>query len=186
MEDDVVRTERLLMRRTEVRDLGPMHIVLSNPEAMRYWSSPPHASLHQSREWLKAMMASPESESDDFVVEYQGRVIGKAGFWRLPEIGYIFHPDNWSRGFGFECLSALIARTFRRSAFDGLLADVDPRNTASLRLLARLGFIETRREAATILVGDEWCDSVYLELKRQDWQRSSIGAAENRMRLHNS
>ena len=184
MEEDVVRTERLLMRRAEVRDLGPMHAVLSSPEAMRYWATPPHTSLHQSREWLKAMMASPENESDDLVVEYQGRVIGKAGFWRLPEIGYVFHPDSWGMGLGFECLSALIDRAFRRFAFDGLLADVDPRNTGSLRLLAKLGFVETRREAATILVGDEWCDSVYLELKREDWRRSSIGAADNPMRLH--
>ena len=183
MEEDVVRTERLLMRRAEVRDLGPMHVVLSNAEAMRYWSTPPHASLHQSREWLKAMMASPENESDDFVVEYQGRVIGKAGFWRLPEIGYVFHPDSWGRGLGFECLSALIDRAFRRFAFDALLADVDPRNAGSLRLLAKLGFVETRRETATILVGDEWCDSVYLELRREDWQRAPIGAAESQVRL---
>lgn len=154
------------MRRAEVRDLGPMHGLLSNVEAMRYWSTPPHSSLHQSREWLKEMMASPETESDDFVVEYEGRVIGKAGFWRLPEIGYIFHPDTWGMGLGYECLSALIDRVFRRFEIETLLADVDPRNTASLKLLAKLGFAETRRASATILVGEEWCDSVYLELSR--------------------
>ena len=170
MEDNIVRTERLLMRRAEVRDLGPMHVVLSSPEAMRYWSTRPHTTLHQSREWLKAMMASPETECDDFVVEYEGHVIGKAGFWRLPEIGYILHPDKWGRGLGFECLSALIDRAFRRFDFDALLADVDPRNTGSLRLLGKLGFVETRRAPATILVGEEWCDSVYLQLERKNWQ----------------
>lgn len=177
MEDNIVRTERLLMRRAEVRDLGPMHAVLSNPEAMRYWSTPPHATLHQSREWIKAMMASPEDESDDFVVEHEGRVIGKAGFWRLPEIGYIFHPDSWGRGLGFECLSALIDRVFLRSSFNSLLADVDPRNAASLRLLAKLGFIETRRAQATILVGEQWCDSIYLELGRESWAAARDRAA---------
>ena len=170
MEDNIVRTERLLMRRAEVRDLGPLHDVLSNPDAMRYWSTPPHASLHQSLEWLKDMMASPETESDDFVVECEGRVIGKAGFWRLPEVGYIFHPDSWGRGVGFECLSALIDRAFRRFEFHSVMADVDPRNTASLRLLAKLGFVETGRDQATILVGEEWCDSVYLELRRGAWR----------------
>lgn len=171
MDDNIVRTERLLMRRAEVRDLGALHALLSNKEAMRYWSTPPHSSLHQSREWLKGMMASPEGESDDFVVEYEGRVIGKAGFWRLPEIGYIFHPDKWGRGLGLECLTALIDRAFRRCDVDTLCADVDPRNAASLRLLAKLGFSETRRESATILVGDEWCDSVYLELTGEAWRQ---------------
>lgn len=169
MDGDIVKTERLLMRRAEVRDLGAMHAVLSNAQAMRYWSTLPHTSLHQSREWLKAMMASSETESDDFVVEHEGRVIGKAGFWQLPEVGYILHPDSWRRGFGFECLSALLDRAFRRFAFDALRADVDPRNAGSLRLLAKLGFVETRRARSTTLVGDEWCDSVYLELQRTRW-----------------
>jgi ribosomal-protein-alanine N-acetyltransferase len=176
MQDDVVRTERLLMRRAEVRDLGALHTILSNACAMRYWSTPPHSSLHQSREWLKAMMASPDEESDDFVVEYDGKVIGKAGFWRLPEIGYIFHPDYWGRGLAFECLSALIGRAFDRWSVEELVADVDPRNTASLRLLSRLGFIETRRAKATILVGEEWCDSVFLELRRD--QRPGSGVSK--------
>jgi RimJ/RimL family protein N-acetyltransferase len=171
MEANIVRTERLLMRRAEVRDLGPMHAILSNVEAMRYWSTPPHGTLHQSREWLKGMMASPETESDDFVVEFEGHVIGKAGFWRLPEIGYIFHPDSWGRGLAFECLSALVERAFLRFDIDTLLADVDPRNAASYRLLVKLGFIETRRETATLLIGDEWCDSVFLELARENWRR---------------
>ena len=170
MHDAIVTTERLVMRRAEVRDLGALHAILANADAMRYWATLPHATLHQTREWLKDMMASPETESDDFVVEFEGRVIGKAGFWRLPEIGYIFHPDIWGRGLAFECLSALIARVLTRFDADALLADVDPRNTGSLRLLARLGFVETRRARATLLVGDVWCDSVYLELSRENWR----------------
>ena len=166
MEDNIVRTARLVMRRAEVRDLGAMHAILSNPVAMRYWSTLPHKPLGESREWLKAMMASPETESDDFVVTLEGRVIGKAGFWRLPEIGYIFHPDHWGQGLARECLSAIIARAFQRSAMDAINADVDPRNQASLGLLGKLGFVETGRKQATWLIGDEWCDSVYLELRR--------------------
>lgn len=173
MKDDVVRTERLVMRRAEVRDLAPLHRVLSDHEAMRYWSTPPHGTLHQTRRWLKEMMASPDDASDDFVVEFEGEVIGKAGFWRLPEIGYILHPDYWGRGLGHECLSALVARAFERPEIDSLIADVDPRNAASLRLLAKLGFVETRRAQRTILVGEDWCDSIYLELRRDGWKSAT-------------
>jgi RimJ/RimL family protein N-acetyltransferase len=45
-----------------------------------------------------------------------------------------------------------------------LTADVDPRNQPSLRLLERFGFVVTGAASRTWLVGDEWCDSVYLEL----------------------
>ena len=52
-------------------------------------------------------------------------------------------------------------------AFDGVcIADVDPRNAASLGLLRKLGFVETRHARCTIKVGEEWCDSVYLALRR--------------------
>ena len=51
-------------------------------------------------------------------------------------------------------------------AIEAIKADVDPRNQGSLRLLARLGFVETHRAGRTWLVGDEWCDSVYLALPR--------------------
>jgi [ribosomal protein S5]-alanine N-acetyltransferase len=49
---------------------------------------------------------------------------------------------------------------------DQLLADVDPRNTASLRVLQKLGFTVTGTAENTFLLGDEWCHSVYLALPR--------------------
>ena len=60
----------------------------------------------------------------------------------------------------------MIARTFADFDIERVTADVDPRNTASLALLHRLGFAETHRAARTWLVGEEWCDSVYLALPR--------------------
>jgi len=49
---------------------------------------------------------------------------------------------------------------------DAITADVDPRNEASLRLLGRLGFIETGRATATYEIEGEISDSVYLALRR--------------------
>lgn len=143
-----------------------MHAVFSNTAAMRYWSTPPHTRLRQTRAWLEGMIASEAEGSDDFVVEYRGRVIGKAGCWRLPEIGFVLHPDYWGMGLAAEALTAVIGRVFETHPFDALQADVDPRNIRSLALLKRLGFVETHRARRTWQVGEEWCDSVYLSLPR--------------------
>jgi RimJ/RimL family protein N-acetyltransferase len=112
------------------------------------------------------MSAAPSDHRDDFVVEHEGRAIGKAGCWRLPEVGYILHPDYWGQGLASEALTAVIGHVFSTRAIEAIKADVDPRNEGSLRLLARLGFVETHRAERTWLVGEEWCDSVYLALKR--------------------
>ena len=147
-------------------DLEAMHAVLSDPLATRYWSTLPHEDLEQTRAWLESMASAPPDESDDFVVERNGRVIGKAGFWRLPEIGFILHPDHWGQGIAFEALSPLIPRAFARFRVEKLVADVDPANDASIRLLGKLGFREVRREKNTWNIGGKWHDSVFLELPR--------------------
>lgn len=163
---DELSTPRLRLRRARPDDLAAMHAVLSHPQAMRYWSTPPHDDLEQTRVWLGKMIAADPAESDDFVIEFEGRVIGKAGFHSLPDLGYILHPDGWGQGIAREAVSAVIARVFDRFPLDEVVADVDPRNEASLRLLARLGFVEVRRAQRTWKVGEEWCDSVYLALTR--------------------
>jgi len=143
-----------------------MHLVLSDARAMRYWSTPPHQYLDQTRAWLRRMIDNPPEESFDFVIEHEGRVIGKAGMWQLPEIGFILHPDFWGQGFAREALEAVIAEVFARFPVPRISADVDPRNAACLRLLPGLGFQETGRARNTWHVGGEWCDSVYLARAR--------------------
>jgi ribosomal-protein-alanine N-acetyltransferase len=162
-----IRTARLTLRRARIDDLDAIHAVLGDPRAMRFWSTPPHAGLAETRLWLESMIDAPAGASDDYVVEHEGRVIGKAGCHRLPDIGFILHPDYWGQGLAREALEAVIARLFSKYPMDALTADVDPRNAASLGLLKGLGFVETGRAKGTWQVGEESCDSVYLALRRK-------------------
>jgi RimJ/RimL family protein N-acetyltransferase len=164
-------TPRLILRRAQRSDLDDLHRAFSDPRAMRYWSRPEHATLAETRRFLDTMRARTsqgQMASDDFVIEHQGRAIGKAGAWALPEIGFLLHPDHWGQGLASEAMRAIIPYLFATHPVDRLTADVDPRNAACLRLLGRLGFVETRRAEKTILWGSEWCDSIYLALPRSD------------------
>lgn len=161
-----ITTERLVLRRAREEDLAALHRVLSDTQAMRYWSSLPHTSLEETREWLGNMISSDPAVSDDYLIELDGEVIGKAGCYRLPDIGYIIHPEHWGRGLASEALRAIIPSIFARHPIPAITADIDPRNTASLRLLERLGFAVTGRGSRTWHIGDEWCDSVYFALPR--------------------
>ena len=163
---DPILTERLLMRRARPTDLDDVHAILSDPRAMRYWSRPEHETIEETRRFLEFLCGCPGNGGDDWAIELDGRVIGKAGSWAPPEVGFILHPDHWGAGIAFEAMSALIPVLFARHDVPALTADVDPRNAASLALLARLGFREAGRAARTLLWRDEWCDSVYLALPR--------------------
>ena len=161
-----LRTPRLLLRRPRLDDLEAFYSVMSNPQAMRYWSTLPHASIDVTRPWLELMIARSASGGEGFVIEFEGRVVGDVGAGRLPEFGFMVHPEYWGRGIATEAAGAFIAYAFETLSVDRLTADVDPRNTASLRVLGKLGFVETGRAERTFLLGDEWCDSVYLALPR--------------------
>ena len=169
-------TERLLLRTAESGDLDAMHAVLSDPRATLWWSTPPHETLDESRTWLDAMIANGP-DHPDFVIELDGRVIGKAGFWRLPEVGYILHPDVWGQGLAAEAVGAAIDHVFETRDLDILTADVDPENAASIRLLQRLGFVRTGFAERTWNVGGVWKDSLFYALSRADRASRVAGQA---------
>ena len=163
-------TPRLVLRRARPDDVDDLHQVFSSPDAMRWWSTTPHETREQTVEWLKSMIAADPENNDDFVIEAQGRVIGKAGFWRLPEVGYILHPGHWGRGLATEALTAVIDHVMTTRDIDAVTADVDPANAASIRLLTRLGFEQTGAASRTWLVGGVWMDSLYFGLNRDRWK----------------
>jgi len=160
----MIRTARLLLRPADWRDLDAFHAILSNQQAMRYWSTLPHGTREQTRDWLQAMIETPPGEGEDWVIELHGRAVGKAGLWRFPEIGFILHPGYWGQGFECEALEPVIERAFSVHRLPSIFADVDPRNTTSLKLLSGLGFAESGRAQRTLRLGEEWCDSIYLQL----------------------
>jgi len=159
-----IRTERLLLRPARANDLEAFHTILSSPNATAYWSTPPHSDIAETQAWLAAMLSIDPAKGEDFAIELDGRVIGKAGLFEFPEIGFILHPDAWGKGYAAEALRPVLERAFSIHHLNHVEADVDPRNEASLRLLQRLGFAETGRAQRTWKVGEEWCDSVYLSL----------------------
>ncbi len=157
-------TDRLTLRPFRESDIDPLHAVLSDRQAMRYWG--PHDTREETENFVRGTMAAPPSMSCDFVLEHERRAIGKAGMWKRPEIGFFVAPAFQRKGFAREALQAVIPHLFSAYDMDALTADVDPRNAASIALLEGLGFTETHRAEKTIEIMGEMCDSIYFALSR--------------------
>jgi ribosomal-protein-alanine N-acetyltransferase len=163
----MIRTPRLVLRPARADDLEALHKVFSDPRAMRYWSHPAHETRDLTAVVIERMIAAAQKLGTEFVLEFEGAVIGKAGMWRLGEIGYILHPEHWGKGLAREALEAVLPHAFARHPdLAEIIAEIDPRNTASASLLTRLGFHETHRAERTLEVNGEWCDSAYYALPR--------------------
>jgi [ribosomal protein S5]-alanine N-acetyltransferase len=158
-------TARLVLRAPRADDLAAFHAIMSDRRAMAHWSTLPHPDLATTERWMQPMLAQAQT-GHERVIECDGQVIGKAGGYRLPDVGFILRPDHWGRGYATEAMAAILPFIWATSATDHLLADVDPLNPGSLRVLAKLGFHETHRAERTFCLGGVWADSVYLRLDR--------------------
>ena len=164
LDKSAIKTKRLVLRHFKVEDAVALHPIFADREAMRFWSSAPK-SLAQTEEFVReTIRAYQAGTGDDFVVLFEGAVIGKAGLWRANEIGFIFFRSVWGAGIASEAVRAIMSRASMRGV-TSIIADVDPRNERCLRLLEKLGFVQTGAAKRTVLVDDEWADSVYLEAR---------------------
>lgn len=165
MGEATLQTARLVLRPARVSDLADLNVVMSDHQTMRYWSQEAHRDLAETEASLARMMAG-NHRGQDFVMELEGRVVGKAGAYALPEVGFILRRDLWGQGLATEAMRCLIPHIFATTDVPALTADVDPRNLGSLRVLERLGFRETGRAERTFFLYGEWADSIYLALAR--------------------
>ncbi len=143
-------TGRLAVRRFLASDGSGLHAYLSRPEAVRFEPYPV-----QSAQDCERLVRERASDPAFWAVclAYSGELVGNLYLsrehpeaWRTYELGYVFNPDYWGRGYATESAAALVSKCFAEGAHR-IIARCNPQNLASWRLLERLGF---RREGHSL------------------------------------
>ena len=124
------------------------------------------------------MISSSSNGISDFVIVLQSleppSVIGKVGVWNpeTSEIGFMLSRAYWGNGYMAEAISALLEHLWsgKGGEMPRLIADIDPRNDASLTVMRKFGFREVGYEESTVETHLGWCDSVYLALENPNWK----------------
>jgi RimJ/RimL family protein N-acetyltransferase len=138
----VLETPRLRLRPRRIDDADAMHGTFADPEAMRYWTGPPHTDVAQTRAdfdrrdpaWRAWAITLRDDDTAIGMVAAGEKRQGK-----VSELGYMLARAHWGSGIAREAISAVIDQLFaegQRKVF----ADTDPDNAASRGLLERLGF----------------------------------------------
>jgi RimJ/RimL family protein N-acetyltransferase len=183
---DPLRTERLVLRFFTVGDLEAAHDMQSRPEVARYlyWNPRDRAGAARSLQ-EKLHCTSIEAEGDilNLAVERAsgGPVIGDlmlryvSAVHQQAEVGYVFHPDAQGQGLATEAARAIVDLAFRELRAHRVFGQIDARNTASARVLERVGM---RREAHLVeneWVKGEWIDEVIYAVLADEWARPRSG-----------
>jgi aminoglycoside 6'-N-acetyltransferase len=173
-----LETERLRLRGHRADDLEPLLSYYSDPDVARYipwepWSRA-DAEKHLRKRLARTCLTGPDSVLG-LVVEREGRVIGDVVLWPADEtmergeMGWAFHPDVAGQGYATEAVRALVGAAFGTFRMRRVLAQVDPRNTASLRLCERVGMTREAHLREDSWVKGEWADTVVYGLLAREW-----------------
>jgi [ribosomal protein S5]-alanine N-acetyltransferase len=174
-----IATARLTLRPPRHGDEDALFALHSDAEVMRYFSEPPWTDPERAVRQIDDDAAG--FERGDFfrfaiVLNETQSLIGNCGLFALhrqnrrAEIGYALQRQHWGKGYMKEALGALLAHAFVDLDLNRLEADIDPRNTASIVCLERLGFLSEGYLRERWIVGGEVCDSALYGLLRRDWQ----------------
>jgi [ribosomal protein S5]-alanine N-acetyltransferase len=163
-----MQTTRLIFRDLTVDDFDAVHAYASDPEVTRYTAFGPN-TLEQTKEFLErhvAESAQADRASYNFglVHKQTNRLIGSCGLMRSspdgPQygFGYVLHKDFWGQGLASEATAELIRFGFDELRAHRLWAHVFVGNTASERVLRKLGFRYEGCALKSFFVRDTWYD----------------------------
>jgi ribosomal-protein-alanine N-acetyltransferase len=179
LSDVRLETPRLILREYEESDWRDILAYAADPDTLRYRLAEP-ATEAEVREGL-AHIRSQRQETPRLRYELApvrrdtGQVIGWVPLLLTPpalqeaEIGWTLARAHWGQGYATEAAHAVLAFAFETLELHRVWARCQPENTASWRIMEKLGM---RREAHFVecqFARGRWVDNYYYALLAREW-----------------
>jgi len=129
----VIETARLVIRPLAGHERDELFALWRDPVNERVTS----ADDARVRWWLSRVWGVWERGSGALVGDCSIHFETDFGEW---ELSYGFRRDRWGRGYATEAARACVRHGFEQLGLARIVADVDPANVASQRVLAKCGF----------------------------------------------
>ncbi|ANZ36391.1 hypothetical protein BBK82_10285 [Lentzea guizhouensis] len=179
--DYPLETTRLLLRPFTTGDLADYAAYRTHPDVNRYLLN--KVTTHAAAADLLAAKAArtsltPDGQALSLAVFWPeaNRVVGDVVFkWlseehRQGEIGYVFNPEFGGRGLAGEAAGELLRFGFEELGLHRIVAQANPENVPSWRLMERLGMRKEAYHRQNLLVEGEWLDLVTYSVLAREWR----------------
>lgn len=176
----VLSTARLRLRQFRTEDIEAIHECFADHDAMRFWDRPAHTKRIETekvvresidcdpRHFQSWAVADAETDCCLGLVNYHDRHTD----FRRVSIGYMINPMLHGRGFATEAVSALVTYCFGPLGAHRIQAFIDPRNSASRKLVENLGFRNEGLLRDNLRVGEVWRSDMIYGLLLPDLKRT--------------
>jgi RimJ/RimL family protein N-acetyltransferase len=173
-------TDRLVLRPFTFADVDDVWAYMRLPEVGQHmlWAARDRA---QSTEALTRMIAENSLENDgDYLtlavtITGASTVVGHVELGLVSaehqqgEIGYVFHPDYQGKGFATEAARAMVRLGFDELGLHRLIGRCSARNTASAKLMTRLGMRQEARFVDCRKVNGQWREELVFAILHREW-----------------
>jgi [ribosomal protein S5]-alanine N-acetyltransferase len=145
----ILETERLVLRRFELKDLDDLFALYRDEEIRRYFPEGV-LSFDQTKEELEWFLNGhprfPELGLWATVNKETGEFMGRCGLlpWIIKdrqevEVAYLLGKKFWGQGFASEAAFGIVRHAFEDLDLSRLICLIDPENTASAKVAERIG-----------------------------------------------
>jgi RimJ/RimL family protein N-acetyltransferase len=147
----ILETERLVLREWTLGDAQALFEICCDAEVMLYiGTGKPYKTVDEAEKFLRwAVVYQKENGFCRWAVveKASGKIVGSCGYAYThempePELGYLFERAVWGKGFATEAARACLNYGFEKLGFREIIAITDLENTASQRVLEKIGFAQ--------------------------------------------
>jgi ribosomal-protein-alanine N-acetyltransferase len=143
----ILETPRLLLRELVPADLDDLHLILGDPETMRFYPEPKtRAGTLTWIEWCRRSYRDNGFGLWALIMEETGALVGDCGLMlqdvegeQLLEVGYHVRRSHWRQGLATEAALACRDHAFEVVGVDRLIALVRVENVPSAGVARKLG-----------------------------------------------
>ncbi|WP_199853694.1 GNAT family N-acetyltransferase [Plantactinospora sp. BB1] len=163
-----LRTPRLLLRDFDPSDEAAVHAFAGDPVVTRYTDWGPNTPA-ESAAFVRgcvAQAADPHRTAFNLAAVADGVLVGSVAVWvenvthRRGEIGFVFHPSVWNRGYATEAARELVRFGIAELGLHRISATCHPENIGSARVLGKAGLRQEGRLRDHLLARGRWRDSL--------------------------
>lgn len=174
-----LHTARLVMRPFTEADSDAMFALHSSAPVLRYWDSPPWGERSRAARFIAACkQMEQEGSGARLAIERAADgvfigwccLVGWNPVYRSATMGYCLDDAAWGQGFATEAAGTLLHWAFDTIDLNRVQAETDTRNTASSRVLEKLGFVREGMLRENCIVNGEVSNSWVYGLLRRQWQ----------------
>ncbi len=173
-----IETERLVLRPFALDDVDDVLGYAGDPEWARYLAFIPQPfGRPQAERFVAQRIVRDWNKFPNWAVTHDGRVIGGLGLQleanhRSATINYGIARPHWGQGLTTEAAQAVVDVAFNTwLTLNRIESFTDARNTASLRVMAKLGMQREATLRQSRLRRGELVDWAACGLLRRDWER---------------